>query len=252
MRISTTLEHAEADGVSLERIGPALMRYCLSITGSPWEAEDLAQEACLKALPLLKGSIRHNNPLAYILTVARNTWTDQLRRKQLAAHSLKLLTASCEEQPPESTGSDVETALHILLEYLSPIQRAVYLLKEIYGFTAAETAEKLGTTPGAVKAALHRARAALEGTRQQLRLDQELILSGSAESDLAASSKRELLRAYVTAFRLDDVDGMLQLIRSELAGSGYAAAIVLNAAVKSIGASRGQSGDSLPSMLLCA
>ncbi|MFF2018306.1 RNA polymerase sigma factor [Paenibacillus sp. NPDC058177] len=144
----------------------ALKRYCLSLTQSPWDAEDLAQDTWIKVLSYLQKA-EHRNIEALLLRTARNTWIDTVRRKMTFARILGL-------QPPAAEGMEdsctagTEAAFQALLEHLSPLQRTVFLLRDVLGHSALEAAELLNTTEGAVKAALHRARQSLPDVRKEL------------------------------------------------------------------------------------
>lgn len=232
-----------SDQVDVEQVRPALMRFCMSMTGSSWDAEDLVQESLLRALPVFQGKVRHSNPEAYVLLVAKNAWKDILRRRRLASSKLQLLPVPAGiTGPDESLGPELESAFQWLFDRLPPLQRGVYLLRDVYGYSAAETAVHLRMTEGAVKAALHRARQELKRSRQRCPGEEEPGGPERGESE----SRMELLRAYVAAFRLDDVPGILQLVRSELAGSPAAEAAVLNAAAARIRSGRRKASGYLP------
>jgi len=66
----------------IQQILTRLLQYCMSVTGSPWDAEDLAQDACVKAMPVLTGRLAHGNPEAYVKRIAKTTWIDHVRRKR--------------------------------------------------------------------------------------------------------------------------------------------------------------------------
>ncbi len=135
----------------------ALNRYCLSITSSKWDAEDLVQETCLRAMPVLTGLQGHANPTALLLRTAKNLSIDQFRRKQLAKGILDRGEVS--HQQEDSSG--IEHVISMLVQHLSPLQCSVFLLRELYGFKGTEIAAALKTSNGAVKAALFRARTAI-------------------------------------------------------------------------------------------
>ena len=70
----------------LAPLRPALYGYCRRLTGNVWDAEDLVQDALLRAFATL-GSIHHQirNPRAYLLRTATNLWIDTLRRRDAEA-----------------------------------------------------------------------------------------------------------------------------------------------------------------------
>ncbi|WP_313636805.1 RNA polymerase sigma factor [Paenibacillus sp.] len=150
----------------------ALKRYCLALTQSPWEAEDLAQDTWVKALGYMKTSeqinqTNHPNPEALLLRIARNTWIDIMRRRATLSRVLEMDQSRTEDAA--AYGSfEIEAAFQALREHLSPLQQAVFLLRDVFGHSGIEAAEILDTTDGAVKAALHRARQALPAVRHEL------------------------------------------------------------------------------------
>lgn len=82
----TMLEHHRIpdtiamDTRHLQELGKTLQRYCLSLTRSRFDADDLAQETWAKALGYCKFTISPN-PEALLLRIAKNTWIDASRRQ---------------------------------------------------------------------------------------------------------------------------------------------------------------------------
>ncbi|QWU17976.1 RNA polymerase sigma-70 factor, ECF subfamily [Paenibacillus sophorae] len=156
------------DQDSIVHLQAALKRYCLSLTGSSWDAEDLAQDTWLKALEPLRAG--HSNPEAFLLRVAKNAWIDAGRRKAVLQ---RILQQSNEAKYIEQENGEFEAemAFQAMIKHLSPLQRAVFLMRDVLDYSAAETAELLDTTEGAVKAALYRARLAIPAVRKELSAD---------------------------------------------------------------------------------
>jgi RNA polymerase sigma-70 factor (TIGR02960 family) len=99
----------------------------------------------------------------------------------------------------------VELAFVAALQHLPATQRAVLILREVLGFTAAEVAGILDTTPSAVNSALQRARATV---RQRMP-------ARSQQAELAAlgpGGRRALVEAFVTAWERADVPALLDLL----------------------------------------
>jgi RNA polymerase sigma-70 factor (ECF subfamily) len=88
------------------------------------------------------------------------------------------------------------------LQHLPPKQRAVLLLMEVLGWSAAEVAESLDTSVAAVNSALQRARATLDSRN-------------IAESAPLSDSQAQLLERYVDAFHRYDVDALSSLLRED-------------------------------------
>ncbi|MHB1685471.1 MAG: RNA polymerase sigma factor [Bacilli bacterium] len=195
----------------LERYRALLVRYALAMTGSLWDAEEIAQETCLKFLSRAQEIRSHSNPEAYLLRIAKNIWLDQKRRERIADHALcERMTAEnmTAEHIPEAKQEDLEPAIQLLIESLSPLQRTVFLLRDVLDLSTSEVAGLLRTSEGAVKAVLHRARTAFANLRNRT-CAEEIVMP-------ADDAQRQLLRAYVRALRLGHVPAILQLAMSDL------------------------------------
>lgn len=190
-----------------EELNALLQRYCLSLTRSLWDSEDLVQTTWVKFLDRMKER-RHNNPEALLLRTAKNTWIDQLRRNKVFERLLNMKRELVREEvdaPIDSGTSTAEIAFHHLITHLPPLQRSVLVLRGIFDYSARETADKLQSTEGAVKAAYYRARKCLDG----IELEVEEVRIAWAEEE------RFQLNALAKAYMNGDVDEVLRLIRME-------------------------------------
>jgi RNA polymerase sigma-70 factor (ECF subfamily) len=136
-----------------------LYRYCRYLTRSPWDAEDLAQDAMARAFVTL-GRMREAppNPRAWLFRVASNLWIDATRRSRLVAPaSLEGAAEAGAWQEPRAAREAGGT----LISRLPPQERAAVVLKDVFDLKVEEIAEMLSTSVGAVNAALHRARGKL-------------------------------------------------------------------------------------------
>lgn len=199
--------------VDLSELRSTLLGYCLTLTGSKWAAEDLVQDICLKALPVIQGVKPHENTKAYLFRAAKNQWIDQVRRhkvldRKIAELQLELML----ESSAQIDKDEVSTAVRLTIELLSPVQRCVFLLRDVLSYTSREVADKLNMTEGAVKSALYRARTALvsvELTQEELtRLD-----TFFSESEQAAAK----LQLYLLAIRHEDAGLIVQMLNNDLA-----------------------------------
>jgi RNA polymerase sigma factor, sigma-70 family len=195
----------EQENKEVERLQGMLSRYCLRLTKSRVEAEDLAQEAWLKAIDSLQ-PLDHVKPEAYLLRIARNTWIDRVRRQAAQARMMEAVRESAKHYAmPDDSQLGTELAMQAIMTFLSPLQRTVFLLRDVYGYSSQETALMAGLTVGAVKAALHRARAALPLVRQAI---EQGTLRVPKDEGL-----RGVLRALAIAYEAGDIDAMLTLVQ---------------------------------------
>ncbi|MGO4789592.1 RNA polymerase sigma factor [Paenibacillus sp. 2KB_20] len=193
--------------LSLEELNATLHRYCLSLTNSSWDSDDLVQDTWIKALEHMKQR-SHVNPEALLLRIAKNTWIDRVRRDQTYRRILDEKLEQVlprEETSNEDSKLNIEFAFQWLQEHLSPLQRTVLLLREVYEYSVSETAIKLKTTEGAVKAALHRAHKVLQSLDSE---EEELILTMPEEEEMTLN-----LRALAEAYQSGDVEAVVRLIQ---------------------------------------
>ena len=177
---------------------PVLHGYCRRLTGDVWDAEDLVQDTLLRAFGTL-GSVftRIENPRAYLLRTATNLWIDAVRRR--GTEAVALADAAPDPAPAGDTAAAVRDAGTVLLQRLAPQERAAVVLKELFGYSLEEIAAVLGTTVGAVKAALHRGRTRLREPE------------GEAASQRPVPSVA-LVDRFVEGYRAADIPGLLTLM----------------------------------------
>ncbi|MDF1666882.1 MAG: RNA polymerase sigma factor [Planctomycetota bacterium] len=194
-------------GAFLEMMGQvkdfhsALHRYACGLTGNVWDAEDLCQEAILRAFGRIGlGGDEIKDLRAYLFRVATNLWLDQCRKKQPML--MELPEAITTEDKPYQP--DIGIALERLATALPPRERSAVLLKDVVGFTLNESAETLDISLGAVKAALHRGRQRL-GTMQD----------ESPVTPVQAGLSPELVDSLVSAFNSRDVPKLLSLMTED-------------------------------------
>ncbi|WP_052410157.1 RNA polymerase sigma factor [Paenibacillus durus] len=192
----------------------ALKRYCLSLTGSNWDAEDLAQDTWLKALEPLKAG--HNNPEAFLLRIAKNAWIDAGRRKALLQRILQQ-SSEAKNMEQENGEFEAEMAFQAMMKHLSPLQRTVFLMRDVLEYTSAETAELLDTTEGAVKAALHRARLAIPAVRKELSADGPMLPGDQ--------SFRAFLEQMAAAYKQGQIAELIELTQQGDAKQGTVIAV---------------------------
>jgi RNA polymerase sigma-70 factor (ECF subfamily) len=174
-------------------------RYCRYLTRSPWDADDLAQDAMAKAfvtLGCMAGAPA--NPRSWLFRVASNLWIDRVRRTReepVARPNLERgLTAATVSEPQAS-----REAAGTLLATLSPQERAALVLKDVFDLTLAEVADALSTTEGAIKTALHRARG-------------KLAEPATPDAEESKPPRPAALDEFCDAFRAQDLDRLTALL----------------------------------------
>ncbi|SFV09800.1 sigma-70 family RNA polymerase sigma factor [Alicyclobacillus macrosporangiidus] len=178
---------------------PELWNYCLYLTRSPWDAEDLVQETIVKTFAHMAHLYQVVNMRAYLFRMASNLWIDWCRRARLVSQDDRFLRAI--PAPDEVDRADVIGSMEDLIRLLPPRQRVILLLMDVFDFSARETAEMLVITEGAVKAALHRARRTLQGNRACAPV-------GRAVKKVPPA----VVNAYLEAFNKRDADGIAALL----------------------------------------
>ena len=191
---------------------PQLHRYCLKLTGSIFDAEDLLQETLLRGFGAIgRGdfpSERVPDARAYLCRVATNAWIDEQRRRSRAQR----LSGEGEEATRESTPI-TQAASAALFERTAPQERAAVVLKDVFDFSLEEIASLLSTSVGAVKSALHRGRERLHDRRQHAPPRFQAASQDLIDKFIAAFQSRDV--ATVTALLLETVSYEVQGVGTE-------------------------------------
>lgn len=157
----------------LRQISPLVVRYCRARIGmqerSAVSAEDVAQEVCLAVLKALPGFQDQGRPfLAFVYGIAAHKVADAHRA---VARNRSEPVAEVPDAPETQAGpeqramqAELSTRMAELLRVLPATQREILVLRVVVGLSAEETAEAVGTTPGAVRVAQHRALSRLRKT----------------------------------------------------------------------------------------
>lgn len=178
---------------AFEPLRPELYRYCRSLTHTPWDAEDLVADTLMRAFVTLGTLfVELPQPRAWLFRVASNAWIDRVRRARFETPTDALLEGGANDADPHAP----REAARALMVRLAPQERAAVVLKEAFEFSLEEIAEILATTPGAVKAALHRGRVKL----------------AEAETNLVKTPPPAVLDAFCEAFNARDLERMTALL----------------------------------------
>ncbi len=149
----------------------AVFRYAQALTGDPTRAEDLTQEAMLKAYRAWHQFRPGSNARAWLLTIVRNTFINDYRRRRregevvdLSAIEPYAVFDQVQELDPEGRffASIVDEEVLRAIRALPEEFREVLLLSDVEDLSYGEIARMLGVPVGTVKSRLFRARHALQ------------------------------------------------------------------------------------------
>jgi RNA polymerase sigma-70 factor, ECF subfamily len=214
-----------------------LRAHCYRMLGSVQDAEDAVQNAMLRAWRGLESFEGRGSVRSWLYSIATNAALDMTRnrsRRELpvdfgpaaapgASLSSPVMDPVWLEPYPDQwlTGSvgsmpearyeqreSVELAFLVALQHLPPLQRAVLILREVVGFSAAETASQLGTTVSSVNSALQRARATVTG-RLPARSQQSVL------RELGDQRLAEIAARYTDAMERGDADALVSMLTAD-------------------------------------
>ncbi|RIQ19474.1 sigma-70 family RNA polymerase sigma factor [Jiangella rhizosphaerae] len=203
-----------------------LLAHCYRMMGSFDDAEDLVQETYLRAWRSYDGFEGRSSLRTWLYRIATNACLNALQRSDRRAvpvgfsetESPAAGVAWLQPLPdalvtPESADpaavavvrDGVRLALIVGLQYLTPRQRAVLILRDVLAWPAAEVATALDLEVGAVKSLLQRARTRLR----------EVTPSMDDVLEPSHPRARELLERYMTAFATADARAFEEALRAD-------------------------------------
>ncbi|MFD1149607.1 sigma-70 family RNA polymerase sigma factor [Saccharothrix hoggarensis] len=156
----------DAIAAVLAAVRPLVVRYCRARVGRQERAlasaDDVAQEVCVAVLTALPTYRDHGRPfLAFVYGIAAHKVADAHRAasRNRAEPVPEVPDGPDDDLGPESHALRVEQARKVgeLLRVLPDKQREILVLRVVVGLSAERTAVAVGTTPGAVRVAQHRA-----------------------------------------------------------------------------------------------
>ena len=138
----------------------AVWRLCAHLVDRA-SADDVTQEVYLRALPALKGFRGDASARTWILSIARNTCLDELRRRHRGRGLLERLVTQGKDRHRPSPDPAGEIAAAALVDALDPDRREAFVLTQVLGLTYAEAAAVCGCEIGTIRSRVSRARADL-------------------------------------------------------------------------------------------
>jgi RNA polymerase sigma-70 factor (ECF subfamily) len=226
-----------AFSVATARYRRELQVHCYRMLGSIEDAEDAVQETMLRAWRRRETFQGRSSLRAWLYGIATNACLDALdrRKRRLMPHSVAAPADPTAVPPPASeTGwlepypdhlldgiadreeapddaivaaETIELAFLVAIQHLPPRQRAVLILRDVLGWTAADAAAVVGTSVIAANSALQRARETL-----RRHLPAERLAWARPDAD---ASERALLGRYVEAWAQKDLDALVALLAED-------------------------------------
>ena len=187
---------------------PLLFSIAYRMLGSASDAEDVLQDAWLRYRAADRSSIR--SPKAFATTIVTRLCLDRLKsaktkREEYIGPWLPEPVLTSEVEGPEAMlqrAESVTLAFLVLLEKLSPEERAVLLLKDVFQYDHAEIGEMLGISVESSRQLLHRAKTHLSAGRPHL--------TGTAES------RRAVAERFARAFSSGDASALTSLLAKDV------------------------------------
>lgn len=189
-----------------------LFTVAYEMLGSAADAEDVLQETWLRWVTVDHGQVR--DPRAYLVRITTRQSLNRLRtmRRRREAYvgpwlPEPLLTAPDVAEDVE-LAEKVSMAMLLVLETLSPTERAVFVLREVFDFSYDEIASAVDKSPATVRQIAHRARQHVDARRPR-----EIV---------SPSEVRTAVEAFQRAVETRDLQGLLDVLAPEvvLVGDG--------------------------------
>jgi RNA polymerase sigma-70 factor (ECF subfamily) len=182
-----------------------LFAVAYQMLGSVADAEDVVQDTWLRWSAADRGNVEDDR--AYLVTVASRLALDRLRAARTKRESYvgpwlpePLVTPAPDGDPQDvaERADEVSLALLVVLETLSPAERAVFVLREVFGLPVPEVAAVLGRSEAAVRQMAHRAREHVQARRPRFPADRR--------------TAREVTDRFLAACTGGDVDELMAVL----------------------------------------
>ena len=206
-----------------EELRPAAFAIAYRMLGSVSEAEDVVQEAFLRLHRMLREGERVESPRAYLSTVVTRLCIDQLRsararRERYVGEWLpEPLLASDEADPARhaEVADSLSLAFLVLLESLSPEQRAAFLLREVFDYPYDQIARIVGKSE--------------DNTRQLVTRARRQVQEGRPRFEASRERREVLARRFFAAAVDGDLEALEELLAHDVVlhgdGGGKAPAL---------------------------
>lgn len=190
---------------SFADLRPRLIRLAYRMLGSVADAEDVVQDAWARWLATDRDAVLE--PAALLRTIVTRLCLNELKsaRRRRETYIGPWLPEPIVEDGESDTGDDITLPLMIALERLSPLERAAFLLHDIFGMGFDDVASAIGREPAACRKLASRAREHIRAARPRFAVTKEHGL--------------EIAAAFFAASRNGDMDKLRSLLSEDVTAS---------------------------------
>ena len=187
---------------AFEPIRPRLIRVAYRMLGSVADAEDVVQEAFIRWLKAERNEVRE--PEGFLIRTVTRLCLDVLKsaRRRRETYVGPWLPEPVVEAEADMLDDDVTLPLLLALERLSPLERAAFILHDVFGVGFAEIGETIGKDAAACRQLASRARTNVRAVRPRFPLPQERSLA--------------IAEAFFTASRSGDMSALQSLLAADV------------------------------------
>jgi len=182
-----------------DQLRPKLMRVAYRMLGSVSDAEDIVQEAFIRWMKADRSEVRE--PEAFLRRTVTRLCLDQLKS---ARHQRETYVGPWLPDPlvEDEEGEDVTLPLMLALERLSPLERAAFLLHDVFGLGFEEVAETIQRDPATCRQLAARARTHVREARPRFQMEKQRGLA--------------LAEAFFVASRSGDMNALGALLAADV------------------------------------
>lgn len=201
--------HAEDPLTAFDSVRPRLFGIAYRMTGSVAEAEDLCQEAWLRWSTIDRRTVE--SPEGYLVSIVTRLAIDRsrsarVRRESYVGPSLPEPIVGPPAEDPASwaeTADSLTFAFLVMLDELGPLERAAFLLREVFGYDYPTLAATLGRSETACRQLVSRAGRKVSDHRENT-------------VRAALDEERTVLDRLVSAIARADVEGVMRLLAPDV------------------------------------
>jgi RNA polymerase sigma-70 factor (ECF subfamily) len=198
-----------ADGASFQRVRPRLFGIAYVVVGNRSDAEDVVQDTWIRWQTTDRSKVRDS--AAFLATTTMRlaiNLTQSARARRVTAFGPwlpELVDLDADPAGPAERGQALEHAVRLLLERLTPNERAAYVLREAFDYSYRDIAKVLALGEANARQLARRARKNLGGERR---------------NPVSAAAQQRLTDAFLAAARIGDLAPLEEMLAADMATHG--------------------------------